>query len=122
MRKEKLTGTLEEQCEFLYQIAQEKMADGNYSGAYHALKEILRHVPDYKEAPQLFAYVQQKKSEQRKLLFMGLLGAVLFVGIGTLIQVSNDLIFILMAIVGTVVGFVIGNLLLGQRSNKRQIY
>ncbi|MCB0060517.1 MAG: hypothetical protein KDE19_00310 [Caldilineaceae bacterium] len=121
MRKEKLSGTLEEQCEFLYQLAQEKLADGNYSGAYHALKEILRHVPDYKEAPQLLAHVQQKKSEQRKLLLMGLLGAVLFTGFGTLIQLSNDLIFILLAIVGAVVGFVVGSLLFGQRGSKQQV-
>ena len=120
MRTEKLSGSLEEQCEFLYQLAQEKMAEGNYTGAYHILQEILKHVPDYKEAPQLLHHVKQKKGEQRTLLFTGLFGAILFTGIGTLLQVSNDLIFILLAIFGIIVGYVVGSFLLARRQNKQQ--
>ena len=37
MPKQKLTGTLDEQCEFLYGLAITKMAEGNYTGAKHAL-------------------------------------------------------------------------------------
>lgn len=121
MRTEKLSGTLEEQCEFLYELANEKMGQGNYSGAYHALKEILKHVPDHAAANELMVYVKQKKSEQRKLLLMGILGAVLFVGLGTALQLSNDLLFILLAIVGVVVGFVVGNLLLRRNPNDELI-
>ena len=39
-RKQTLIGTLDEQCEFLYDLALEKMDQGNYTGAAHALKEI----------------------------------------------------------------------------------
>lgn len=119
MRKEQLTGTLEEQCAFLYQLAQEKMTQGNYAGAYHALKEILKHVPEHADAAALLRYVEYKKKEQRQLLLIGLLGGVLFVGLGTFFQLSNDLIFILLAIVGIVVGFLLGNLWLVQRRKEQ---
>ncbi len=120
MRTEKLSGTLEEQCEFLYQLAQEKAAQGNYTGAAHVLKEIVKHVPDYEDAPQLLRDVQKKKAEQRNLLLMGLLGAALFTGIGTITQVPNDLIFILLAIVGAVVGYIVGSLLLRKQQKRPQ--
>lgn len=120
MRTEKLSGTLEEQCEFLYQLAQEKAAQGNYTGAVHVLKEIVKHVPDYKDAPNLLHDLQKKKAEQRNLLLMGLLGAALFTGIGTLIQVPNDLIFILLAIIGAVVGYIVGSLLLRDQQKRPQ--
>jgi hypothetical protein len=50
MPKQVLTGTLDEQCEFLYSLAQEKIGQGNYTGAVHVLKEIVKHKPDYRDA------------------------------------------------------------------------
>ena len=117
MRTQTLTGTLEEQCAFLYQLAQEKLAQGNYTGAAHVLQEIVKHLPNYRDAAQLLAETKRKKAEQRNLLLSGLLGAVVAVAIGTWWQLSNDLLFILLAIVGTVIGFVVGNLLIGRRHN-----
>lgn len=111
MQKKELTGTLEEQCAFLYDLAQEKIADGNYTGAAHILKEIVKHAPDYRDAAELLRVAQQRKSEQRVLLTGGIVGAVLFVGIGTLIQIPNDLLFILFAIVGAIVGYVGANII-----------
>jgi hypothetical protein len=120
MRTEKLTGTLEEQCAFLYQLAQQKMAEGNFTGAAHVLQEIVKHKPTYKDAAQLLATVQQRKREQRNLLVLALIGAALFVGVGTIAQVSNDLIFILLAVIGAVVGFGVGSLFVGRQQQSHR--
>jgi hypothetical protein len=115
MPREKLAGTLEEQCAFLYQLAEEKITQGNYTGAAHLLQEIVKHAPTYKDAAQMLVVVKQKKREQRNLLFSALFGAALFIGIGTVLQLSNDFIFILLAVIGAIVGFVVGNLFVGRR-------
>lgn len=116
MPTQTLTGTLEEQCAFLYQLAQEKLAQGNYTGAAHIFQEIIKHAPDYRDTVQLLAETKRKKAEQRNLLLSGLFGAMLAVGVGTLLQFSNDLLFILLAIVGAVLGFVIANAFVGRRT------
>jgi hypothetical protein len=109
MPKELLTGSLEEQCEFLYQLAQEKMQAGNYTGAIHALQEIVEHAPDYKDSAALLALAKEKKTQQRNLIIFSLLGAVAFVGIGTLMQIRNDLVLLAFAVVGLFVGYGLAN-------------
>jgi hypothetical protein len=47
MPQELLTGSLKEQCDFLYEMAVDKMAHGNFTGAAHILGEIVRYAPDY---------------------------------------------------------------------------
>jgi hypothetical protein len=111
MPKELLTGSLEEQCEFLYQLAQEKMQAGNYTGAIHALQEIVEHAPDYKDSAALLALAKEKKTQQRNLIIFSLLGAVAFVGIGTLMQIRNDLVLLAFAVVGLFVGYGLANLI-----------
>ena len=109
MPKQTLTGTVEEQCEFLYKLAQEKMVQGNFTGAVHALQEILKHYPNYRDTATLLKVAKRQKASQAVLLLMGFVGAALFIGIGTLLKVSNDFWFLLLAVVGAVVGFAIGN-------------
>lgn len=111
MPKELLTGSLEEQCEFLYQIAQEKIQAGNYTGAIHALREITEHAPDYKDSAALLALAKRKKTEQRNLLIFSLLGAMIFVGIGTLAQITNDLVLLAFAVIGLLIGYGFANLI-----------
>ena len=108
MAKQVLAGTLEEQCEFLYNMAQEKLAQENFTGAYHALKEVVKHSPNFRDAALLLAQAKQKKSRQSKLVILGFVGAALFVGIGTFWQVSNDLILLALALTGAVVGYRVG--------------
>ena len=115
MRTEKLAGTLEEQCAFLYELAQNKMAEGNYTGAAHLLNEIVKYDPGYENAALLLAKVKQQKRSQRNLLLTAILGASLFIGLGTIFQISNDLIFILLAVIGAVVGFGVGSLFIGRQ-------
>lgn len=109
--KKQLTGTLEEQCSFLYQLAQEKMEDGNYTGAVYALKEIVRHKPDYGDAAQLLEKARQHKKAQSFRLIISLAGAVLFAGIGSTAGVPNDLWLFVLAFAGLLVGYVFANLI-----------
>lgn len=105
MPKELLTGSLEEQCAFLYQMAQEKMEAGNYTGAVYALREIVAHKPDYADAARLLKIAQERKAAQRNLLLFSLLGAVAGVGVGTFLQISNDFVLLALAAVGLLVGY-----------------
>ena len=70
MPKQKLTGTLEEQCEFLYDLATQKASEGNYTGAAHALQEIVKYKPDFRDAQQLLTEMKERKSEQTFLVLM----------------------------------------------------
>ncbi len=109
MPKQTLTGTLEEQCEFLYQMAQDKMAQGNYTGAVYALKEIVKHLPTFRDAAALLNEAKQKKSEQQRMLFFVIGGAAVAIGLGTVLRLPNDWLFLLFAVAGAFVGFGIGN-------------
>lgn len=109
MPNQTLTGTLEEQCEFLYELAVEKMGQGNYTGAVHVLKEIVKYKPDYRDAAQLLIEAKERKSEQTFLLLMAVLGASVAVAIGGIIGVPNDLIFLILVVLGALVGYGIGN-------------
>ena len=110
MPKQLLTGSLDEQCEFLYNLALDKMQQGNFTGAVHALQEIVKHKPDFRDAKAVLAEAKARKAEQNRLLWFALTGAALFVLWGTVLQVPNDLVFLGMAVVGAVVGFLVGNL------------
>ena len=114
MAKKQLTGTLEEQCSFLYRLAQEKMEDGNYTGAVYALKEIVRHKPDYSDAAQLLEKARQHKKAQSFRLIISLAGAALFVGIGSTAGVPNDLWLFVLAFAGLLIGYVFANLIRSQ--------
>lgn len=116
MPKQLLTGTLDEQCEFLYSLAQDKMQQGNYTGAIHALKEIVKHAPDYRDAAQLLQEAKRRKAAHTALLFYALGGAILAIAIGTLAQVGNDLIFLTLALVGALVGYLVGDWMRARRS------
>ena len=111
MPKQLLTGTLEEQCDFLFEMAQEKMREGNFTGAYHALKEVVKYAPERKEAVVLLALAKERKSEQSRLLLVSLVGAILFIGLGSFARLSNDLWLLALGFVGLLVGYGVGNLL-----------
>lgn len=109
MPKQKLTGTLEQQCEFLYGLAISKIAQGNYTGAKHALEEIVKYKPDYRDAKQLLEIVSAKKSDQTFLVIMAFVGAAIAVGFGSISQLGNDLLLLVLAAIGALVGYGAGN-------------
>lgn len=115
MPKQTLVGTLDEQCAFLYEMAREKMAEGNYTGAVHALQEILKYQPNFRDTTTLLAEAKTRKSQQSRLVLAGFLGAILFVGVGTTLHVSNDLLFLALALLGAVVGYASGLILFSQK-------
>lgn len=117
MPNQQLTGTLEEQCEFLYNLALEKMEQGNYTGAVHVLKEIVKYKPDYRDCAQLLTLAKERKSEQTFLLLMAVAGASIAVALGGIIGAFNDLIFLVLMVLGALVGYGIGNFV---RSFRRQ--
>ena len=109
MPKQQLTGTLEQQCEFLYGLAITKIAQGNYTGAKHALEEIVKHKPDFRDAQQLLQEVSRKKSDQTFLVVFAILGALAGVAVGSIGQLGNDLVLLALAGVGALVGYGVGN-------------
>ncbi len=117
MAKKLLTGTLEEQCSFLYELAEEKMASGNYTGAVYALKEIVKYRPDYQDAARLLKIARAEKRKQRNRIVISLLGAVVAIGIGSSIGLPNDLWLFGIAFAGLLVGYGAANLLPGQASS-----
>lgn len=119
MSKQLLTGSLDEQCDTLIRIAQDKMSEGNYTGAYHALKEVVKYRPDHQDALALLAVAKVRKSEQTRLLLISLVGAILFVGIGSVARLTNDLWLLVLGFVGLLVGYGIGNLLNSLRRTAR---
>lgn len=121
MPKQTLTGSLDEQCEFLYTLAIEKMGQGNYTGAVHALQEIIKYKPDYRDVVQLLAEAKARKSEQTFLLLSAVVGAVIAVGIGGMIGVPNDLIFLVVVVIGALVGYGAGNFIQSFRHRRTSV-
>ena len=123
MPKQKLTGTLEQQCEFLYGLAISKMAQGNYTGAKHDLQEIVKHKPDFRDAQQLLDEVSRKKSDQTFLIVMAFVGAAAGVAVGSLGQLGNDLVLLVLAGVGALLGYGAGNFIRSFRAaaNNRKL-
>jgi hypothetical protein len=121
MPKQVLSGTVDEQCLFLYDLAKTKMAEGNYTGAVHALREVVKHRPKFRDAAALLTEAKQKKNEHRNLALMGFAGAVVFIGLGRLFEAPSDWVFLALAVIGAVVGFLLGQtfLLRRTRSNSR---
>lgn len=111
MPKRLLTGSLDEQCEFLYTLAQEKIQQGNYTGAVHALQEIAKYQPNYRDTAQLLAEARRRKSDHTTLLVTSFGGAALFIGIGTWMQARNDFILLALALLGGLLGYFVGNLI-----------
>jgi len=111
MPKQILTGTVDEQCDFLYDLSNEKMEQGNFTGAAHLLKEIVKHNPDYRDASDLLIEVKHHKSQQLTRLFSAIGVASLFIGIGTWLQLGSDWLYLILVAIGGFVGYGLGNLL-----------
>jgi len=108
MPKRMLSGSLDEQCEFLYDLALEKMGHGSYTGAIHALREIVKYAPDYRDAARLLEEARARQAESRRLILYAFLGGTLMIGVGTLIQVRNDFLLLALAFAGAAAGYLAG--------------
>lgn len=110
MPKQMLSGSLDEQCAFLYDLGLQKMEQGNYTGAVYAFKEIVKYAPDYRDASEMLETAQRRKSDQRFLIISSIVGGIMMVGVGSALQLNNDLYLLLFALAGTLLGYIAGNL------------
>lgn len=109
MPKQMLSGSLDEQCDFLYSLALDKMGQGNYTGAIHALQEIVKYAPAYRDAARLLDEARGRKAEHRLLIICSFAGGALMIGAGTLLRAGNDFWFLALALAGAGLGYLVGN-------------
>lgn len=119
MPKEMLTGTLDEQCAFLYDLGREKMENGNYVGAIHAFGEIVKYAPDFRDTMELLEESRRRKAEQRFLIVGAIMGGVAMVAVGSALNLRNDLLLLIFALVGTLVGYVLAVVVNSRRQETR---
>lgn len=108
MARQQLAGTLEEQAAQLYEMAQEAMAEGRYSGAYRYLQEIERALPGFRDVPQLLAQANYARREQRFLLLSSLAGGIALIVLARLLGAQSEWLLFGSAVVGLVLGFLAG--------------
>ena len=118
MPKQLLSGTLEEQCAFLYELGREKMDQGNYTGAVHAFREIVKYAPEYADTAELLDEAQRRKTEQRFLIVSAFAGAIILLGVGSLLSLKNDLYLLVFVLAGTVLGYIVGTAINNRRHHR----
>jgi len=116
MPKITLPGTVEEQAAQIYDLADEAMQQGRYTGAYHYYQEIERALPGYRDVAARMAQAKRAKREQSNLLIGSILGGALAIALARLAGNNNELIFIGVAILGLLAGFAVTALLFSRRS------
>lgn len=105
MVRKMLEGTMEEQCEFLYTLALDKMKTGNFTGALYALREVAKHDPGYRDVASLLAQARRRKAEQRSLILVGLGTGVLFAIAARAAGLTHDLGLMASGLAGLVCGY-----------------
>lgn len=116
MAKQQISGTLEEQLATVYDIVQQRMADGKYSGAVHYAKEIIKADPNYRDIQQILRSAQQAKRQQSLTLVVSLLAAIVGVIIARFAGFDKDWQMLLAGFIGLLVGFLLVTALFLRRS------
>ncbi len=117
-----LTGTPEEQADQLYEMAEEAMSQGRYSGAYRYWLEIEKALPGYRDVPQRLAEANRARREQRFLIMGALLGAAILVFVARTLGTQSELVLFGAAVAGLLVGWLISLLLFSGTSLMSQWY
>ena len=113
------TGTPEEQADQLYEMAEEAMAQGRYSGAYRYWLEIEKALPGYRDVPDRLAEANLARREQRFLIMGALLGAVILVFVARLLGAQRELALFGAAILGLLVGWLVSLLIFSAMMRRR---
>ena len=113
-----LPGTVEEQAAQIYDLAEEAMQQGRYTGAYHYYEEIQRALPGYRDVADRMAQAKHAKREQSFLLIGSIVGSAAAIALARLAGNSNELIFIGVAILGLLAGFAVTALLFSRGSRR----
>lgn len=115
-----LTGTPEEQADQLYDLAEEAMGEGRYSGAYRYWLEIEKALPGYRDVPERLAEANLARREQRFLIMGALLGAVVLVAIARSLGAERELVLLAAAVLGLLVGWLISLLVFSKLMRRRK--
>lgn len=115
MPKQQLTGALDEQLATVYDMVEERMSQGKYSGAVHYAKEIVKVDPHYRDIQDILGRAQRAKREQSLTLTASLAGAVIVIAITRWLGLTEDWQSLFFAFIGLVFGFVIATWLFIRR-------
>ncbi len=107
MPVKKLEGTVEEQAAQIYDLAAEAMQEGRFTAAYRYYLEIERAVPGFRDVPELLAKANFARKEQRSLLLGSITGASVLIVLARLLGNNNELVFLILAVFGLVLGFLL---------------
>ncbi|MCO6452174.1 MAG: hypothetical protein J5I90_15440 [Caldilineales bacterium] len=116
MPKEQLQGSLDEQLSVIYDVVQERMATGKYSGAVHYAKEIIKYDPNYRDIQDVLKKAQAAKRQQTILLSVSLISAILAVIIIRWLGWTQDWLSLIVAALGALLGFLITNFFFSRRT------
>lgn len=109
MAQHQLSGTLEEQLATVYDMVEERMSQGKYSGAVHYAKEIIKADPNYRDIEDILRRAKQAKREQSFTLSISLVGAVIVVAITRWLGLTEDWQSLFFALIGLILGFIAAN-------------
>ena len=118
MPKQVLEGTLDEQLATVYDMVQERMANGRYSGAEHYAREIIKVDPNYRDIQEIAATARKAKREQRYTILISFIGSLVAIAITRRLGFTQDWQSLVFAFIGLIIGFLIANYFFG-RSDKK---
>lgn len=118
MPKQQLSGTLEEQKAAVYEIVQQRMAEGKYSGAVHYAKEIIKADPDYRDIQQVLQQARQAKRQQTLTLVASLVAAIFGVAAASAAGFDADWQMLLAGFIGLLIGYLLAIAYFVRRSRR----
>lgn len=117
MPKQELEGTLDEQLAAAYEMVQERMAEGKFTGAEHYAKEIIKVDPNYRDIQEILKQARQAKREQQLTLIISLVGAVIAIAITRWLGWTKDWQSLIFAFIGLVLGFLFSTFVVNRRTS-----
>ena len=118
MSKQVLEGTLDEQLATAYDMVQERMANGRYSGAEHYAREIIKVDPNYRDIREIAAAARKAKREQRYTILISLITSAIAIAITRGLGLTQDWQSLVFAFIGLIIGFLIANYFFGRSDIK----
>ena len=107
MPKLQLAGSIDEQLATVYDMVQERLANGRYSGAVAYAKEIVKVDPNYRDIQELLHKAQRAKREQTWGLVVSLVAAVAAIALARWIGLTRDWQMLLFGFAGLLGGFLL---------------
>lgn len=116
MPKQQLSGTLEEQMAALYEIVEQRMAEGKYSGAVHYANEIIKVDPNYRDIQHTLQKARHAKRQQTLTLIASLMTAMVGVAVASFAGFDKDWQMLLAGFIGLLLGYLLAVAIFFRRS------